>query len=83
MGATYGDLPTVMLSSQIVGDSIGIHSDKFDFMITAASGRTIIVEASLDLVNWQPIWTNTFSGTTTNFIDSQWAKYPHRYYRAR
>jgi hypothetical protein len=32
-------------------------------------------------VSWQPIQTNTLSGTTFNFADLQWRNFPYRFYR--
>ena len=56
----------------------------FGFTITAGPDQTIILEASTNLVNWQPIWTNTlFGASSANFTDAQWANYPRRFYRAR
>ncbi len=62
---------------------VGAQSGQFGFTVTAARGQTIVVDASANLVNWQPIWTNTLSAVSTNFIDSRWTNYPRRFYRAR
>jgi len=85
-GSTYGGLPAVMLDAptpQIGSGSIGVSSGNFSFTITGVSNQTIVVEASTNLVNWQPVWTNTLSGTATNFTDPQWTNYPSRFYRAQ
>jgi BspA type Leucine rich repeat region (6 copies) len=85
-GTAYGGWPTVELFAPPQlggGDSIGIQSGNFGFTITGATNQTVIVEASTNLVNWQPIWTNTLSGVSANFTDPQWTNYPDRFYRAR
>jgi hypothetical protein len=86
-GTTYGGVPTVMLGApapQIGGSgSVGIQSGNFEFTISGASGQGIVVEASTNLVNWQPVWTSRLTGATTNFIDSEWINFPTRFYRAR
>jgi hypothetical protein len=86
-GTTYGGLPTVELDApnppQIGSVSIGMPSGNFSFMVTGVSNQTIVVEASTNLVSWQPVWTNTLSGTTTNFTDPQWTNYSSRFYRAQ
>ena len=88
-GSTYGGLPTVELSApsnppQIGGNgSVGVHSGDFGFTIAGVSNQTVVVEASTNLVNWQPVWTNTLSGASTNFTDSQWKNFRNRFYRAR
>jgi Leucine Rich Repeat (LRR) protein len=89
-GATYGGLKTSELAStpQIVGGA-NVQSNNFSFTIIGTNGMSGVVEASTNLVSWQPIWTNTLSPATTNldgsatFTDSQWTNYPARYYRAR
>jgi BspA type Leucine rich repeat region (6 copies) len=78
--STYGGLPTVELFPPLVG-SIGVQSSHFGFTITGAIGQTITVEASTNLVNWQPIWTNTLSGVSTYFTDAQGTNYRQRFYR--
>ena len=65
-----------------IGGNLGVLSGNFSFTVTGASNQTIVVDASTNLVNWQPIWTNTLSGTTTNFTDPEWTNYPIRFYRA-
>ena len=83
-GSTYGGLPTVELAwtPQIVGGA-NVQTNRFYFTVIGTNGMTIIIEASTNLVNWQPIWTNTLSGTNVIFTDLQWTNYPNRYYRAR
>ena len=83
-GATYGGLPTVELAwtPQIVG-SAKMQSDGFDFTIIGTNGMPFVVEASTNLVDWQPVWTNILSGASTAFTDSQRTNYPVRFYRAR
>jgi hypothetical protein len=66
-----------------IGSNAGVQDDKFWFVVSGVANQTIIVEASTNLINWQPIWTNTLSGTNAVFIDQQWTNYPNRFYRAR
>jgi hypothetical protein len=82
-GATYGGLPTVLLSSPLQIGSVGIETNQFAFTITGTNGQIVVVEACTNLLNatWQPIQTNTLTGTTTNFVDPQWKSYPNRFYR--
>jgi BspA type Leucine rich repeat region (6 copies) len=87
--AIFGGLSTVELSAppnppQITAGSAGVKTGgNFGFSITGVNNQIIVVEASTDLVNWQPIRTNTLSGNSTNFTDAQWKNYPKRFYRAR
>jgi hypothetical protein len=84
-GATYGGLPTVMLypPPQVGTGSAGVKPGGFGFTINGVVNQTIVVEASTNLANWQPIWTNTLSAVSTNFVDSQWLNHSRRFYRLR
>jgi hypothetical protein len=42
-----------------------------------------VVEASTDLINWQPVQTNTLTSGSVYFSDPQWTNYPGRFYRLR
>ena len=83
-GAGYGGLPTVMLCPpQMAPGSAGVKPGGFGFTLTSLTNQTIVVEASTNLVNWQPIWTNTLPGTAINFDDPEWTNHSNRFYRAR
>lgn len=82
-GLTYGGLPAIELAwtPQIAG-LISVPTN-FGFTIIGTNGMPVVIEASTNLMNWQPIWTNTLSGASTTFTDPQWKNYPTRFYRAR
>ena len=86
-GVTFGGLPAVMLGApapQINNDgSVGVQSGNFAFTVSGVTNQTVTVEASTNLVNWQPIWTNTLPGASANFTDPQWLNFYSRYYRVR
>ena len=86
-GTTYGGLTTVMLAApapQIEGGSnVGVQYGNFSFTITGVTNQTAVIEASTNLMDWQPVWTNMLSGASATFTDLQWTNYPARYYRAR
>jgi hypothetical protein len=82
-GATYGGLPTVMLCPpQIAPGSAGMKPGGFGFTLTRLTNQTV-VEASTNLADWQPIWTNTLPGASANFVDPEWLQRSNRFYRAR
>jgi hypothetical protein len=82
-GATYGGLGTVMLlAPRIAPGSAGVKPGDFGFTLTCLADQTV-VEASANLVNWQPIWTNTLSDASADFVDPEWLHHPIRFYRAR
>ena len=83
---TYGGLPTVMLGApapQVGTVSAGVKPGGFGFTLNGVVNQTIVVEASTNLTNWQPIWTNTLSAVSANFVDPQSLNHPRRFYRAR
>jgi hypothetical protein len=83
-GGNYGGLPTVLLCPpQIAPGSAGVKLGGFGFTLARLTNQILVVEASTNLVNWQPIWTNTLSGASTNFVDPEWLNHSNRFYRAR
>jgi hypothetical protein len=63
----------------------GIQSNKFGFTISWATNAHVAVDActNLDYPAWQPVQTNTLTGGTSYFSDSQRMNYSSRYYRLR
>jgi hypothetical protein len=52
-------------------------------MLTNLTGQGVIVlEASSNLTQWTPIYTNPAAFGAAPFIDSAAGNYPFRYYRA-
>jgi len=74
-------LPQVQTSDA----SFGVQANQFGFNINWARGQTLVVEACTDLSNpvWTPVATNTLTGGSSYFSDSQWTNYPGRFYRLR
>ncbi len=83
-GGSYGGLPTAMLCPpQIAPGYTGIKPGGFGFTLARLTNQTIVVEASANLINWQPIWTNSLMGEGDEFVDPDWVQHPNRFYRAR
>src|SRR5262249_4524910 len=81
-GTNYGGLPTVMLCPpQVASGSAGMKPGGFGFTLNFLTNQTIVVEASTNLANSQPIWTNLPPGASADFVDPEWR--PNRVYRAR
>ena len=86
-GPLFAERPTVLWNPQVQtsGASFGVRTNQFGFTITAASGLSVVVEASTNLANptWLPLATNTLTGGSSYFSDPQWTNYPARFYRLR
>jgi hypothetical protein len=86
-GSTYSGLPTVLWNPQAQTSdcSFGVRTNQFGFNITGISNLVIVVEACTNLSNpvWQPVQTNTITGGSSYFGDSQWMNFPSRFYRLR
>jgi hypothetical protein len=83
-GPTYDGLPTVMLCApQMAPGGAGVKPGGFGFALNFLTNQTIVVEASTNLANWQPIWTNPPPGASADFVDPAWLQHPNRFYRAR
>ena len=84
--AQLTDLPTALWTPQMQSDaSFGVRTNRFGFNINWASDTVIVVEACTNLANpvWFPVGTNTLTGGSSYFSDSQWTNYPGRFYRLR
>ncbi|MBI2925444.1 MAG: SMP-30/gluconolactonase/LRE family protein [Verrucomicrobia bacterium] len=79
-GTIRKGFPATILSSS--GPGFGFSGGRFGFKLTGQEGRAVVVEASTDLLNWLPIWTNTITGAL-DFSDPDSSAYPIRHYRAR
>jgi hypothetical protein len=53
---------------------------QFQFRLTGTSGESYILQGSTDLMTWTPLMTN--STTLYDYVDTNAAKFPNRFYRA-
>jgi hypothetical protein len=65
------------------GASFGFKGGRFGFGLTGPAGLSVVVEASPDLVNWLPIWTNSFVLGLRQCSDPNSGIYAHCFYRTR
>jgi len=64
--------------------NFGFQSDLFTFNLSAPAGVAVVVEASTNLVQWSPIFTNLIGAAGLFlFQDLHAGLYPRRFYRAR
>ncbi len=56
----------------------------FSIGVVSEAGRTVVVEHSSDLANWEPITTNTLTTAETSIVDPQSSpEHTRRFYRAK
>lgn len=63
------------------GPDFGFTGGQFGFDLMGPLGKSTVIEATSDLVNWMPIWTNTLAAGL-NFRDAQSGSHSIRFYRA-
>ena len=66
----------------IVPGSLAFSSNHFGFNLTGTAEQLVVVQTSTNLVNWLPIWTNTFGTGLLPFSDPQSGVSSERFYRA-
>jgi uncharacterized repeat protein (TIGR01451 family) len=72
-----GTLQPPQLSGTLTGNG-----HQFQFSVTDATQQSYVIQASTNLVNWVPIYTNPAPPTvTTTFTDPNATSYPYRFYR--
>jgi streptogramin lyase len=64
----------------VIGSEVFV-SNHFGFSLTGTMGQTIVVQGSTDLINWLPLWTNTFGTNALSFSDPT-NESTERFYRA-
>ena len=86
-GTEFGGNPTALWlpQAQTSAASFGVQTNQFGFNITWANDQVVVVDACTDLANpvWIPVGTNTLTGGSSYFSDTQWTNYPGRFYRLR
>jgi uncharacterized delta-60 repeat protein len=63
--------------------NFGFRAGRFGFDFIGAPGASVVVEGSSDLVNWQPLSTNTLTTAPVYFSDLRPGYLPKQFYRAR
>ncbi len=56
---------------------------QFKMSFYGVAGNTYVVDGSTNLATWQPLYTNSSTNSPWQFIDTNAATLPRRYYRAR
>jgi hypothetical protein len=90
VGAVTSDTVMVSVVGTLTPLSLTVVSNApgkgFAFQVVGPAGSNFVVEASSDLNNWAPLFTNNFpggGGGTVSYTDRTVAGVPARFYRAR
>jgi hypothetical protein len=57
------------------------NNGNFQFSFIGETGSASLIEASTNLVNWDPLLTNSPFNGSLNFVDPQTTQFPQRFYR--
>ena len=86
---TFGGRPTAFwfLPGPLIltAPGFGLQTNAFGFIISWATTRAVLVEASTNLADqtWLPLRTNTLTNGSIYFSDPDWTTPPARFYRLR
>jgi len=75
-------LAVVLNSSSRLGSPVRGTDGAFKLSLMGEPGRTYIIEATSNLVDWMPITTNLISGKSFIFVDKTSTDFAQRFYRA-
>jgi sugar lactone lactonase YvrE len=65
------------------GPAFGPDAGQFGFDLTGPLEQQVIVQASSDLVNWIPLWTNTLTASPLHFTEPLQQESRRRFYRVQ
>jgi hypothetical protein len=68
---------------QVSDGNFGFSNAQFGFNITGPTGQRVVVEASQNLQQWTPLWTNTLGNGSSYFSDPGPSNFLWRFYRVR
>ena len=68
---------------QTSAGSLAFQSAGFGFAWSAIPGQTVVIEASTNLFDWQPLQTNQVGTGPLSFMDSGATNFSARFYRLR
>ena len=79
--SVYESAPYIILerSSAPMAFSLG----QFNFDVSGNDGDTIVVDATTNLFNWVPVFTNTLGAPPYHLTDITSSNAPSRFYRVR
>ena len=77
------DLSGVLSTVSLLTSQCGLTNGGFRLNLLKPATSNCVIEASTDIMNWTPIYTNTSGSTNISYIDPAATNMVYRYYRAR
>jgi hypothetical protein len=74
--------PSTTVAPMLLYSQNSYANGSFQLQLTTIAGRSYVVQASTDLVNWVALTTNLAPSNITIFIDPSATNFPRRFYRA-
>jgi hypothetical protein len=62
--------------------SLALTNGVMRFNVLASPGQNVVVKATTNFVDWDPLETHSFTSTTWEFIDADAGMFPRRFYKA-
>ena len=78
-----GIIDPILTTVSILTGSSGMTSSGFQLNLIKPASSNCVIEASTDLKNWAPVYTNSVATTNVTFVDTVAKSMNLRYYRAR
>jgi hypothetical protein len=79
--AIAGNTQTAATSDN--GVSINLNGQSYKLNLNSSIGKSMEIQASSDLQNWETLTTITNTGGVINFVDPDAKNYPERFYRLK
>jgi hypothetical protein len=73
----------VVTRVSILTGALGMTNSGFQLQLIKPANSNCVLEASVDLRTWTPIYTNTSVSTNVSYLDTAATNFVARYYRAR
>jgi hypothetical protein len=81
LGSASSAKVALTISNPPTVQALGASPSGFALQLPVPVGRTFVIEASTNLINWTPIYTNVSLSGSVTFTDAASANYGQRYYR--
>ncbi|MDB6065277.1 MAG: hypothetical protein JWR26_1485 [Pedosphaera sp.] len=82
LGSASSAKAALTISNPPTVQAVGVSPSGFSLQLPVPVGRTFVIQASMNLIDWTPIYTNVSLSGSVSFTDVDSASHGQRYYRA-